>query len=414
MRRRHLLVQLSDSRGLGEVVVFTGLRYPVVVHPMLHGEPLLTAQPFYYLNQLEAVAHLCYFEGDPELTESQREYLIDNYLFEFSRREPESRMTARLSAGRFWVDDPDALFSLADERQTETLTIDGRGDPRVLYLRKVATDVLPDTSSWDIGRNTAQQALEAHIAELDAVLNSRIEVGIAPTEERDGYVGKLPVIKAGEGLLNYFQARDLEHVSINTIRPGDKVVRLTASGSDRNRGVISIRRVVATKEHDPVLLSHFFSGLKELNPIKAFVGFYNVLEYYFEEAPKLVGQAATSELQQLMAVLSLITSDADLRVFFAGRPSSELALLCKAVATSTAVPIPPLCGDLQKVDCGETARWLYAIRCACVHSKKTRRGKPAPAFVPYSEQASGVALAIPLVRFLAISCIEKDHALRNP
>jgi hypothetical protein len=411
--RRHVLVQLSDSRGLDEIIVCTGLRYPVVIHPMLHGEPLLTVQPFYYLNQLEAVAHLCYFDGDTALNDSEREYLIDNYLFELSRAVPSSRMTARLSAGRFWIDDPEALYSLADERQTETLTVDEEGDPRVLYLRKLPSDTLPDISNWDIGRNTVQHALEVHIAELEAILRSRVELGIAPTQESDGYLGKLPVIKAGAGLLNYFQARDLEHVSINTIEPDEEVVRLSSSESNADRGEIPIRRLVATKEHEPVLLSHFFSGLKEANPIKAFIGFYNVLEYYFEEAPRLVAQTATSELQQLTAVLSLITSDADLRVFFGGWPSSELAPMCRPLVTSTAEAIPPLTGDLQTVGCLDVARWLYAIRCACVHSKKTRRGKPAPSFAPYSEEVSSVALALPLIRWLAVRCIDKDHALRN-
>jgi hypothetical protein len=54
------------------------------------------------------------------------------------------------------------------------------------------------------------------------------------------------------------------------------------------------------------------------------------------------------------------------------------------------------------------SEWLYEIRCACVHSKKTRKGKKSLRLVPYSQDEDLVELSIRLVQNLAILCIEKD------
>jgi hypothetical protein len=56
----------------------------------------------------------------------------------------------------------------------------------------------------------------------------------------------------------------------------------------------------------------------------------------------------------------------------------------------------------------KVAGWLYEIRCACVHSKKTRNGEVSMRFVPYSQDEDLVELSISLVQYLAILCIEKD------
>ncbi|MGR6778342.1 hypothetical protein ACU5B6_01695 [Moritella viscosa] len=59
----------------------------------------------------------------------------------------------------------------------------------------------------------------------------------------------------------------------------------------------------------------------------------------------------------------------------------------------------------------EIARWLYDIRCACMHSKKTYRGGESARFVPYSSDEDLVRLAIPVIQKMAVLCIEKDREL---
>jgi hypothetical protein len=79
--------QLTNSMGLGKIVFFSGLQFPMVISPSLIGEPLLTAQAFYFLERLECVARVRFESSDDMPTaESEEEqmqkieYVIDNYL----------------------------------------------------------------------------------------------------------------------------------------------------------------------------------------------------------------------------------------------------------------------------------------------------------------------------------------------
>ncbi len=122
---------------------------------------------------------------------------------------------------------------------------------------------------------------------------------VAPSSDRDGYLGRLRVIKAGHGLIDYWQATGLSDISLRSIPAAASTVPLARSACAETRDSLPIERVEAHHLYEPVLLSHYFSGLKEFNPLKAFVGFYNVLEYYFEEAPLLLGRAAPYRAQSI-------------------------------------------------------------------------------------------------------------------
>jgi hypothetical protein len=80
--------------------------------------------------------------------------------------------------------------------------------------------------------------------------------------------------------------------------------------------------------------------------------------------------------------------------------------------TSSGIVLSRFC-DQALSPRNELARWLYDIRCAVVHSKKTRKGLTAASFEPYSEAAKNVGAAVPLMRQLAIRCIEKDTSLQS-
>ncbi len=143
------------------------------------------------------------------------------------------------------------------------------------------------------------------------------------------------------------------------------------------------------------------------------MAYYNVLEYYFEEAPALLSKNARTELEQLKCVMELLTTEADV--------AAKLTSIHPDIRFAIASPLLPSVGpvilgvDLAQASLrGEFARWLYEIRCAVVHSKKTRRGSPASGFEPYTAAAKSVSVGIEIVRWLAILCIEKDHDLANP
>ena len=176
---------------------------------------------------------------------------------------------------------------------------------------------------------------------------------------------------------------------------------------------LDVEKITATKTYAPILLSHFFSGVKETNPLKAYLAYYNILEYYFEEAPALLSKNARTEREQLKCVMELLTTEADV--------AAKLTSIDPDIRFAIASPLLPSVGpailgvDLAQPSLrGEFARWLYEIRCAVVHSKKTRRGSPASGFEPYTAAAKSVSVGIEIVRWLAILCIEKDHDLANP
>lgn len=406
------ILQLADSEGLGRIVLFTGLEWAALVRPTVHGEPLLTAQGIYFLDKMEAVAHVRGNPHDEELPQTKLEYLIDNYLFEFCKRHPESRMSFKIGRGAFWLDDPASMYIHADHGHTETLALDKLNDPAVRSIAAVDPEDIVELSDWDIGRNYGAPTVSAHIERTRAVLEKKVQVLVLPSDERDGYIGRLRVIKALDSYIDYFQARALENLGPDSIRKDATEVSLAASDLPDAATSLYIERIHVSSQHNPTLLSHFFSGVKELNPLKGFLGFYNVLEYYFDEAPRLLSRVAPVELAQLKCTIELLAAESDVRSLLDDLDSDDEHLMTADLATSSGVPIKrfdTLATSLRD----ELARWLYDIRCAVVHSKKSRKGVPTPSFEPYSEAVRNVNLAIPFVRALAILCIEKDTSLQR-
>lgn len=406
-------LQLANSEGLMKVLVFTGLSHPIVVRPTIHGEPLLTAQAFYYLEELESVAHLRYETGKRELSPDELEYLIDNYLFEYSKSDPQSKMTFKVTRAKFWHDDPAEMYVLADQGHTAALALDMANDPSVKSIEALDPNDSIDFSDWRIGQNYVAKHFHHYVDSLCDVFDKKVSVVTLPSRMRDGYLGRLRVIKCEHGLIDFFQGEALENISIRAISSSATVIPLLASKSSATADSLPIERITTTKQHTPILLSHYFSGLKEDNPLKSFVGFYNVLEYYFEEAPILVRRSARTELEQLLCVIELLATDTDIQNLLSGLGSCLSCAINEDLQTSSGVAIRGFSAAPPISYRAEMARWLYEIRCSIVHSKKTRKGNPVATFEPYSPAARNVNIALPLVKWLSILCIEKDHALRN-
>ncbi|WP_284417798.1 MULTISPECIES: hypothetical protein [unclassified Bradyrhizobium] len=407
-----MVTQIANSQGLARAVLFTGLSHPMLLHPILHGEPVLTAQAFYYLDELEAVATIRFESGMDELDEGDLEYLIDNYLFEFSKLNPESKITTKVEQARFWNDDPSGFYRDTDLRHTQSLTVDSLNDPDVHSIAAEDPDDRTDLQDWDIGKNYADDCLRAYLDALTAALEKKVVVTISPSNSRPGYRGKLRVLKADDGLIDFWQASALANISIRQIDPSTKRIPLPASSCRCTRNDLSLEQITGAKQHSPLLLSHYFSGLKESNPLKAFVGFYNVLEYYFDDAGSLLGRApAQSERLQLEHVVDFVTTSSDVTNLIASLSPTAQQRLFADILTASGVAIRGL--DVRTDVLADLSRWLYDIRCAIVHSKKTRRGRPTPSFEPYSRSSNALRVVIPVIQWLAVQCIEKDHWLVN-
>jgi hypothetical protein len=403
---------MANSDGLAKVVLFTGLSHSVLMHPVLHGEPVLTAQAFYYLDELETVAKVRFEKTEDELNEGDLEYLIDNYLFEFSKLYPTSTITSKVEWGKFWIDDFREFYIEVDQRHTQSLAIDVLNDPKVHSVRAEEPNDTTDLSDWDIGRSYTTVSLQSYLDALTATLEKKVVVAISPSVDRVGYRGKLSVFKAGSGLIDYWQASALADIDSRQITSSMTTIPLPRSSCRHTEDSLQLERIVGVKQYAPILLSHYFSGLKESNPLKAFVGFYNVLEYYFEDASLILRRVAQNERTQLEHVVFLIASSDEVTSFINCLPPLIQQSVFADIPTSSGLTIRGL-----NIETGTDARptltrWLYDIRCAVIHSKRTRRGLPTPTFEPYSPGSHALRAMIPVIQWLAVQCIEKDHFIR--
>lgn len=406
----NVMLQLADGEGLMSVVIFSGLSHPMVMHPALLGEPALTLQAFYYMEELDAVAQLRWEDSREVLSDEEIECLVDNYLFEYSKHHPDARISFKVSRGKFWHDDPTDYYNSVDLEHTLSLALDVHNDPHVSYLEPIDPTDRINLADWNIGVSYVMDRFETYLQEVGTVLDKKIKTFIAPSEDRDGYLGRLRVLKPGYGLIDYWQAARLANISLPSIPEAAVKLPLEKSACAQTLDELPIERIEAKRLYAPVLLSHYFSGLKERNPLKAFVGFYNVLEYYFEEAPLLLARSAPNERSQLHCVVDLLVTDAEVMRLFASFSPSVRSFVQADLHTTSGVSIRAF--DFSATSVGaELARWLYEIRCAVVHSKKTRHGRPTATFEPYSVPSKALHHVIPVLRWLAVACIEKDAAL---
>jgi hypothetical protein len=307
----HALVQLSGSKGLARFVLFKGLKYTVLVKPTLYGNPVLSVQGIYFLSQMECAAHVSHKD---DLSQSEVEYILDNYLFEFAKQHPETRVTSRVAEELFWEDELSSMYNWADQMLTETLVLDRVNDTSVLQIDALDPTDTIDLSDWDIGVNYAKAVLAKYVENISALLQKKVYVKVLPSEERDGYFGKLRVVRAEAPYIDVFQATALENVDPSSLGAIHDDVptsfRLSDSTTYGCETELPVEKITASKTYAPILLSHFFSGVKETNPLKAYLAYYNILEYYFEEAPTLLSKNARTELEQLKCVMELLTTEA--------------------------------------------------------------------------------------------------------
>lgn len=403
--------QLFNSEGLLEIIVCEGLSHPIIIHPTIHGEPLLTMQPFYYLEQLESVADIRFEDGRPELSDVKIEFLIDNYLFEYSKINNRSKLCTKVTDFKYWLYDPSDMYAMYDQRNTRALVLDKGNDDSILTIEPLERDEAVSFNDWCLIRNYSNTIFEKCLHDLCDVVDRKIKIEVMPTEERDGYFGKARLLECNYGLIDYFQAEIIDSIRISDIKPDMTSVPIRGGLYKTPLDSIPITRISLKRYFNPTLLSYYFSGLKEHNPLLSFVGFYNVLEYYFEEAPLLLNEIAKIEREQIACVIKLITTNEEIEKIIESSVKEVKSQIRQDIQTSSGIVIPGFNPATKDYNITELARWLYDIRCAIVHSKKTRKGKTTAAFEPYSTYVEHIKHAVPIAKWLSILCIEKDYQL---
>jgi hypothetical protein len=402
------------SKGLSKAIVFHGLEYAVVVHPTIHGDPILTSQGFYYLEQMESVAEIRFESGEPRLSDNQIEYLIDNYLFEYSIINEGSQLNTKVTNFKYSRVNSSDIYPLYDQFNTRALLLDELNDTSILSIKSLEGE--PEYYFYDycLVKAYSDDMIRNHVNGLSQLLDKKLLVKMLPTEDRNGYFGKMRLLKCDDGLIDYYQANRFEYgFGPRDIKPDQGWVTLCSEIEGVNDFELPIETIYLDRKYNPVLLPFYFSGLKEVNPLLSFIGFYNVLEYYFEEAPILLSKKARGEREQLECVLLWLVTDRSITEFITLQSSEFNSILEDEIRTSSSVSIKGLDikSGLNLVQ--KLSIWIYSIRCAVIHSKKSRNNKEVAIFKPYSEEVNNMAISLPVIKWLAIKCIQKDSELNG-
>lgn len=403
--------QLYESEGIAKIILFSGLDFDLIIHPYVYGEPLVTTQPVYFLDQLGSIAKLT-VEYPKKITELETEYLIDNYLFEYSLLHNTSRICSKVSTPAFWAPDYSDFYQYHDQRATRALTLDPFNDDSIIAIQDLEGNDWPFTD-YCIPKEFLDDALTESAIKILKLHEQKLITMINPSSERDGYYGKLRLLESEGTLIDFSQAVRLDTICEYNIK--DKNTYELSSDLDSDRNIeLPIERVTTTEKYSPTLLSYYFSGLRERNPLISFTGFYNVLEYYLEEAPVILGTPPLkTERENLQKVVELLTEQNELYTKLNSFSTALKSKLQNDITSSSQVKIKGLRITNRASLLNDVSNWLYGIRCAVVHSKKRRKGKIEAIFEPYSKESENITPALEVIKWLSQKCIVKDNQLSN-
>jgi len=404
---------LTNSSGMKKVVSFEGLEFPIIIAPTLHGEPLLTAQALYYLSRMESAVRIRFEKGEliPKHNSKQEferriEYIIDNYLFEYSKKHPQEQITSKITDYKYWKNDG-YTYRGFDENKTLALTLDTLNDDSII---EVSNDDLPTKEHWNdwcLASNYAREYIDLYVNSMQSILGKTVNVETKNHNELGTGKHMLPLLQVDEGILNYYQAEMLEVLQPHQLNARNGFVFISRGFKSSGDFALPLEEIRAEKYYDADLLSYYFAAVREHLPISKFRCFYNVLEYFFEEAPKQLGEETRNEREQIACVVRWIASPGAIKKFIDSQDESYARKIEMDLITSTGEQIKAIALSSPNLE-ENISQWLYAIRCAIVHSKKTRKGNIQARLVPYSADERLAELVVPIIQHLAILCIEKD------
>jgi hypothetical protein len=414
MERTSYKIALTNSRGLSRAIFFSGLEKPMVIAPSLTDEPMLTAQLFYFLSRQECVAWVTFDRFEAEGAEQdgslarRLETIVDNYLFALSRRNPEFQMTSKVHEYPFRPDMVDDLHFGFDCHLLECVAIDALNDKSIVRCEVEGEHGFTDGGfdDWLPLREIIDGIRSAYETAIRAALNTRIRVTTIDHEVLGTGTQALPIATLLERPLT-FGEMDMFRVMKGST-PGPEPDRYFVSTGGGTPGIwIPKTTIEQSIEYDPQVLGYYFCALRDPSPIVQFKNYYNVLEFFFDAAGAPASRPAhQSEGESLRAVINDIVNRVDLASLFASQDREWARWVAADVVTSSGAVIRAL--DTNAANAVEAlSNRIYAIRNACVHSKRSRKGRVEARFVPSLSEEIGIALEIPLIREIAARCIEK-------
>ncbi len=404
---------LTNSKGIGKIILFKGLSHCIVLTPCIIGEPLFTAQPFYFLNEMDCVMRIRFEDPQNDMPEYETteelndfiENLIDNYLFEYSKKYPSSKITSKITMFSYWKEDLDNPYFLCDRMNVRYLALDILNDESVISC--VDSEEGFGFDDWFLLKNYREYSFEEYINSLRTLLKKQVLVEVANNRALGTGKFKLPVVKTNPTMLTYHQAQMFDVVSARDFKKDKEYYAVNRGITSEDNFRVEQEVIDATNYHDKELLAYFFSAIRDKSPLTQFRNLYNILEFFFEEAPQRIGTTARNEREMIEAVFVWAIPASELIAFLNQLNPKVLNEITSTQKTSSGIDIQGI--NLSSITIlKDVSERVYEIRNACMHSKKTRRGNPTARFVPTTKEENILKNEFWLMHWLAVKVIEKD------
>ncbi len=404
---------LTNSKGIGKIILFKGLSHCIVLTPCIIGEPVFTAQPFYFLNEMDCVMRIRFEDPQNDMPEHETteelndfiENLIDNYLFEYSKKYPDSKITSKITMFSYWKDDLDNPYFLCDRMNVQYLVLDILNDESVISC--VDSEDGFGFDDWFLLKNYREYSFDEYIYSLRKLLKKQVLVEVANNRALGTGKFKLPVVKTNPTMLTYHQAQMFDVVSTRDFKKDKEYYAVNRGIPSEDNFLVEQEVIEATNYHDKELLAYFFSAIRDKSPLTQFRNLYNILEFFFEEAPQRIGASARIEREMIEAVFVWAIPVSELIAFLNQLNPEVLNEITSTQTTSSGIDIQGI--NLSSITIlKEVSERVYEIRNACMHSKKTRRGNPTARFVPTTKEENILKNEFWLMHWLAVKVIEKD------
>lgn len=285
-------ISLTNTRGLGKIIFFKGLDFPMVITPSLLGEPILTAQPFYFIERMDCVARIRFEKPEdiPKYNDQKEldriiEYTIDNYLFEFSKKYPELKITSKISEFVYWMNDPNYHYFQYDWRLSELLILDTLNDESIINCSDKYRDTIGEFNDWCLFKNDFNSLYEGYVNKLNEAMKNNVHVETTGHSSLNSGKYLLPIIKTASKPLTLHQAEMFGVVEPHGYQNKNVLYNVNRGIKMESDFDIPQEIIESKYYYNPELLAYFFSALRDSSPISEFKNYYNVLEYFFEEAP---------------------------------------------------------------------------------------------------------------------------------
>lgn len=441
------LASLTNSEGLGKVLQFDGLglKLTVLPTPETCGEPILTKQALYFLEDLEAAAKTRVKEDSALckwLTEDQRNsvivYILDNYLFAYSMLDDKSKITSKVEKGRFLAGRIIDRYILGDKGNIKYLAVDTLNDRSILSCRDTADPEFSFESDWKLLNNYFASIYDQYIEKINSILDRKVVLKTKNTEET------LPILRFVRKPYKYEELVQMSNYT-DYVEENDPHLRSGIYEYDDGyvKFKIPMQHIPARDFHNKYLLDMYSAGLRERSPTVQFKHFYNIIEYVFEDAtveecrkhlPDSIARSVVdlsdwkswenkldkefrydksklnAERTQLRIAINMFVEKKEFTEKVMSFNTEMKEHFLKPALLTKEVKILPLnLNDNNLLD--KYSSRIYTIRNSVMHTKRMIHGKRIPAILPFSEEEIFLEKEIPLLKFVVQKVIQREKKI---